>query len=163
MLFPHDLQRFYERVPDEQMSQRLEDYNKLRRNHFSDWESVKIITTLTREDKDGKRYLQALDLTTDAWQQTMKERTSWHDKKMKFFLRKGLTRRQSNRAIQNELEDFFSTRTGDTRKDPTPWSGIRDIYKEKSSPRVTGPDFIDNLRKREQNYRKKRMPYSAVR
>ena len=162
MLFPHDLQRFYERVPDELMEQRIVDYNTLRRKHFSDWESTKIITTLTKEDKDGKRYLQALDLTTDAWQQTMNDRTAWYDKKMKYYLKKGLTRQQARRRISREALAFYDDRKGDSRKDPTPWSGIREIYKGKASPRGTEKDFISDLRKREQTYRKKKMPYSIA-
>ena len=165
MLFPKgdSLQRFYERVPDEEMGQRLEQYNKLRRNHFSDWEAIKIITTLTIADKDGKRYLQALDLTTDAWQQTMKDRTTWYNKKIRFYLKKGLSRSTARKKTALEVLAFYEPRTGDTRKDPTPWSGIREYYGKgiNTSPVITDKDFIDNLRKREQTYRKKKMPYSV--
>lgn len=163
MLFPQgeDLQRFYERVPDELMSQRLLDYNTLRRNHFNAFEAIKIITTLTKPDTEGNRYLQALDLTSEGWQQTMKERVNWYNRKIKKYLKKGLNRRQARRMIALELLDFYADRTGDTRKDPTPWSGIREHYKKAATPIKTDVDFIDNLRKREATYRKKKMPYSV--
>lgn len=162
MLFPQgdSLQRFYERVPDELMSQRLADYNKLRRAHFSDWEAIKIITTLTKPDKDGKRYLQALDLTTEAWQDTIRERKNWYNKKMSYWLKKGLNRRQARRRVSVELLAYYESRKGDTRKDPTPWSGIREHYKKAVAARPE-IDFIDNMRKREKTYRKKKMPYSV--
>lgn len=164
MLFPtgDNLQRFYERVPDEQMGQRLEQYDLLRRNHFSGWEAIKIITTLTIADKNGKRYLQALDLTTDAWQQTIKDRIAWYNKKMHLYLKKGLNRRQARYRMGKEVKTFYDTRTGDTRKDKTPWDSVREYYKIKSSSK-TDIDFIDNLRKRDLIYRKKKMPFSATR
>ena len=164
MLFPHgdNLQRFYERVSDDQMGQRLIDFNTLRRNHFSEWEAIKIITTLTKEDKDGKRYLQDLDLSNKVWKETIQERVNWYNRKMAFYLKRGLNRRQARRRISKEVETFYVDRTGDTRKDPTPWSGIREHYKKAVTPR-TEIDFIDNFRKREQTFRKKKMPYSVVR
>lgn len=163
MLFPQgdNVQRFYERVPDELMGQRLADYNTLRRHRYSDWEATKIITTLTIPDKDGNRYLQALDLNTEAWRVAMNDRLNWYTKKMKRLLRKGLSRSQARRRIAKELLRHYEPRKGDTRKDPTPWDSIREVYKIKQSPK-TSVDFIDNLRKREQNYRKKNLPFSVT-
>ena len=151
-----DSLRLATRIPPEQWAERSEQYNILKRAHFAHWECIKIVSTRTKPDKDGKRRLQSLDLNTSEWQRAMAERNFWYRERMQYYRRKKQTYAQSQRAVMAELEDYYRGRKGDARSDPTPWDFLRMIYRISDRPQM---DFAEGARLRQQRFAKKKMPY----
>jgi len=155
-----DSLRLATRIPPEQWTERSEQYRILKRAHFAHWECIKIVSTRTKPDKEGKRRLQSLDLNTSEWQRAMAERNNWYRERMQHYRKKKLTYRQAQRAVMGELEDYYKGRRGDSRSDPTPWDFLRSIYKISDRPQM---DFAEGARLRQQRFTKKKMPYRVRR
>lgn len=148
--------RWKERIPDvDESARRWDIYKILRRNHFTDYEATKICTALSKPDREGIRHLQPLDITTEGWQAAIKKQRDEYKDMVKSYVKKGFTRRQANRIVQNQIEMMYSERMGedDSRSVPTAWDSIRDYYKagnDTGKERPSARDsFFKNLRKRE--------------
>lgn len=155
-----DSLRLVSRISPTEWSQRLKEYDTLRRAYFTHWEALKIVTTKTKADKAGKRELQSLDLNNPVWQAVIADRIEFHRQEIKRYMAKGLTRVQAEKLYNTERNNYYKSRKGDTRDDKTPWDALREGYKIKSRKRT---DFLENKQLRDAKYKDKKMPYRVAR
>jgi len=154
-----DALRLSERIPRSQWDKRIKQYNTLRKAHFSHWEALKIVTTLTKPEEGKKRKLQDLDLTNPAWKEMIADRIAYHKQQIQRLMAKGLNRQQAEKAFITELNNYYKRRSGDTRTDPTPWDWLREYYKFRRD--LPQSDFVTNKQLRQDRFTKKKMPFRA--
>jgi len=134
-------------IPFTELPSRLAMYRRLRKNHFTDSEAVKIVTAKTKKNK-----LQELDLGNTYWRQAISERNNWYNDMYKRGLQKGMKHHLIVAGIMKEIRNYYKA---DSKR--TPWDWLKWFSPGgRDKPRV---DFITGIRSRAQRLSKKKMPY----
>ncbi len=126
-----EARQFAEAIPPEKYAERVQQYRLLRRNYYSHFEALYIVSAQTAPDKNGKTRLQKLDLTQDVWQTAIKERVNWIRSRVRLGTAQGKTKEQVLRAIKKEIQDWY-----DKDKKRTPFDEIEEMYPQSRPPRV---------------------------
>jgi len=153
-----DAFRMVSRIPPDEFEDRLKDYRQLRRNHFLHWEALKIVSTRALPDKEGKKKLQALDLTNPYWVECIRERENWYQDRLRDYRRKGYSMAKAHDLTMADIEKTYAQSTGDSREDKTPWSFLREVYKVESKTKPEPGEF-DRLMAI--TLRNRKLPYKA--
>lgn len=127
-------------------SSRQKQYRYLRQNNFVHSEAFRIVNAKTKYGK-----LQKLNLNNKAWQETIADRQKYIGEQLIRFMNKGLTIREARKAIDSNIELYYSKNTKDKGFD---W--IKEYYKIDSKPKG---DFIQYKEARQLRYKVKGMPY----
>ncbi len=156
---PKDAFHLISVIPITRLRERLNQLRTLREYHFSLDEALQIVTAMTVKDKEGKQYLQKLDLTNPYWIQCMDDRVRWFNDMMKHFtVKEKMTAKQAINAIMRELYNYYAK-----DKKRRPWDWLSDFSPTKGKGARKEVDFIDSAKKRQDRIDKKKMPYRAVR
>jgi hypothetical protein len=132
-------------IPASMWAERKQQYDLLRRSHYTSWEAMKIITA---KNKDGS--LQKLNLTGDVWKEALKARIEYYSNMMAVGRKKGLTPQQAMLRVFKEINDYYKR---DSKN--TPFSFLREFYKKAQKKDV---DFIESMGRRRDKI-SKRMPW----
>jgi len=142
-----------DKVPFDQWQERLAQFRKLRRNHFTPKEAMDAVTATA--PKGG---LQPLDLTNDYWQLHIQERKNWYNAQRKIAKKQGLTDIGAGIRIRRMMTDWED-------KDTTIHDWFGDIYGKgmKGHKKMDEEEFAEAMQLRRERMTTEKQPYKSQR